>query len=54
MKEKAVYHTKDQMDVIRLRIPCDVKENFRESCEKNDQTMSAVLLRLIIDYIEAN
>lgn len=52
--KKAQYRTKDQMDVLRLRIPCDVKENFRDSCEKNHQTMSAVLLQLILEYIEAN
>ena len=52
--KKAVYHTSDQMDYVRLRIPKDVKEEFRRSCEKNDQTMSAVLLQFITDYIEAN
>ena len=52
--KKAEYRTNEQMDVMRLRIPRDVKENFRDSCAKNDETMSAVLLRLILKYIEAN
>lgn len=52
--KKAIYHTSDQMDLLRMRISKEIKEDFRISCEKNNQTMSAVLLQLITDYIEAN
>lgn len=52
--KRAEYRTSDLMDVLRLRIPRDVKENFRDSCAKNDETMSAVLLRLILEYVKAN
>lgn len=52
--KKAEYHTSEQMDVMRLRIPRDVKENFRDSCAKNGETMSAVLLQLILEYVKDN
>ena len=52
--KRAEYRTSELMDVLRLRIPRDVKENFRDSCAKTDETMSAVLLRLILEYVKAN
>ena len=52
--KRAEYRTSELMDVLRLRIPRHVKANFRDSCAKNDETMSAVLLRLILEYVKAN
>lgn len=41
-------------DVIRLRIPTDVKKVFFSQCEKQGFPASLVLRKMIEDYIAGN
>lgn len=41
-------------EMIRARIPGDLKSAFEEACARNDRTASQVLRDLMRDYVKKN
>ncbi len=40
--------------VLVIRIPQNIKEEFSECCEVNDETMAKVLIKFIKGYVGVN
>lgn len=41
-------------EIIRARIPTELKKSFEEACKQNDQTCSQVLREFMRHYVKQN
>lgn len=44
----------EHFDVVRAKIKKEILKDFKEICEKNGESMSSIINKAILDYIEKN